>query len=69
MTAEADLLGRRIVTIPAKDWKKFEAWANHPAKEIKGLQELASKVPTWQAPPCALAEATIKIDSIAVANR
>ena len=26
--AERDVLERRIVTIPAKDWKKFEAWAN-----------------------------------------
>ena len=26
--AEADVTERRIVTIPAKDWKKFETWAN-----------------------------------------
>jgi uncharacterized protein (DUF1778 family) len=24
--AEAELLERRIVTIPAKDWEAFEAW-------------------------------------------
>ena len=29
--AEADLLGRTIVTIPAKDWEQFEAWIGAPA--------------------------------------
>jgi uncharacterized protein (DUF1778 family) len=46
--AEADILERRIVTIPAKDWEAFEAWANRPAEEIKGLKELAAKAPTWR---------------------
>ncbi len=46
--AEVDVLERRIVTIAAKDWKKFEAWANRPAEEIEGLKELARKRPTWQ---------------------
>jgi uncharacterized protein (DUF1778 family) len=46
--AEVDVLERRIVTIAAKDWKKFEAWANRPAEEIEGLKELARKPPTWQ---------------------
>jgi len=48
VTAEADLLERRIVTIPAKDWKKFEAWASRPAEEIEGLRDLARKTPRWQ---------------------
>ncbi len=47
-TGEADWLERRIVTIPAKDWKKFEAWANRPAQEIEGLKDLAGKAPTCQ---------------------
>jgi uncharacterized protein (DUF1778 family) len=28
--AEADILERRIVTIPARNWEAFEAWANRP---------------------------------------
>jgi uncharacterized protein (DUF1778 family) len=46
--AESDMLERRIVTIPAKDWETFEAWADQPAKEIPALKELAKKAPTWQ---------------------
>jgi uncharacterized protein (DUF1778 family) len=46
--AEADMLERRIVTIPAKDWEAFEAWANSPPQAITALDELARKPPTWQ---------------------
>jgi uncharacterized protein (DUF1778 family) len=46
--AELDVMERRLVTIPAKDWKKFEAWANQPPREIEPLKELARKAPTWQ---------------------
>lgn len=46
--AEVDVIERRIVTIAAKDWKKFEAWANRPAEEIEGLKELARQAPTWR---------------------
>jgi len=46
--AEVDVLERRSVVIPAKDWKKFEDWANRPAREIEGLKELAQKAPTWR---------------------
>jgi uncharacterized protein (DUF1778 family) len=46
--AEADLLERRVVVIPAKDWERFEAWASRPAREIAGLKELARKPPTWR---------------------
>jgi uncharacterized protein (DUF1778 family) len=46
--AEVDILERRIVTIPAKNWEAFEAWANRPPREIAGLEELARKAPTWQ---------------------
>ncbi len=46
--AEMDVLERRIVTIPAKDWEAFETWASRPAKEIEGLKDLARKTPTWQ---------------------
>jgi uncharacterized protein (DUF1778 family) len=46
--AEADLLERRIVTIPAKDWEKFEAWTEAPAKVIPSLRKLATTRPEWQ---------------------
>lgn len=46
--AELDVTERQIITIPAKDWKKFEAWANEPAADIQGLKELARRAPTWQ---------------------
>ena len=46
--AEADVLERRVVTIPAKSWEAFEAWANRPPQEIAGLKDLARKTPTWQ---------------------
>lgn len=46
--AETEVLERRIVTIAAKDWEAFEAWANRPAEEIEGLKDLAHKAPTWR---------------------
>src|SRR6266850_7187140 len=46
--AEVDVLERRIVTIPAKDWARFEAWAAEPARKIAGLEELARRPPTWR---------------------
>ena len=46
--AELDLLERRIVTIPAKDWERFEAWAARPAREIAGIRKLTRKPPTWR---------------------
>src|SRR3974390_1142089 len=46
--AEVDGLERRIVTIPAKDWARFEAWAAKPGRAIPGLKELARRPPTWR---------------------
>jgi uncharacterized protein (DUF1778 family) len=46
--AEVDLLDRSIVSIPAKDWAAFEAWAAAPARPIPALKKLAGKKPTWQ---------------------
>jgi uncharacterized protein (DUF1778 family) len=43
--AEIDVLERRVVVIPAKDWEKFEAWARRPAKKIAALEELARTDP------------------------
>ena len=45
--AEIDLLERRGVVIPAKDWKRFEAWAARPARGLPSIKELARRSPTW----------------------
>jgi len=46
--AEADVLNRAIVTIPAKDWEAFETWINRPAEDIPALAKLARRVPSWE---------------------
>jgi uncharacterized protein (DUF1778 family) len=46
--AEMDVLDRRVVTIPAKDWAKVEAWVNAPAKPVPALRKLAKTRPAWQ---------------------
>jgi uncharacterized protein (DUF1778 family) len=46
--AEADVLNRTIVTIPAKDWETFEAWINRPTEVIPALKELAGVTPSWE---------------------
>ena len=46
--AEMDVLSNRVVTIPAADWEKFEAWASAPAKEVPALRELAAHRPAWR---------------------
>jgi hypothetical protein len=42
------MLERRVVTIPAKDWEAFEAWAAQPPRLIAELEELARRPPTWR---------------------
>jgi uncharacterized protein (DUF1778 family) len=46
--AEMDLLERPVVTIPAKDWEAFEAWANRPPRRIAAIEELACTDPAWR---------------------
>ena len=46
--AELAVLDRRVVTIPAEDWEKFEAWVGAPAKDVPKLRELAGSRPVWQ---------------------
>jgi uncharacterized protein (DUF1778 family) len=46
--AEMDVLEHRLVTIPAADWEKFEAWVDAPAKDVPALRELAASRPAWQ---------------------
>ena len=46
--AEMEVLDYRVVTIPAEDWEKFEAWVSAPAKDVPTLRELASSRPVWQ---------------------
>lgn len=46
--AEIDFLERRVVTIPARDWEAFEAWAHRPAQKIAALKDLSRKPLKWQ---------------------
>lgn len=46
--AEIDMLERLIVTIPAKDWAAFEAWAARPPQRIAEIEELARTEPKWR---------------------
>lgn len=46
--AEMDLLDRRIVTIPADAWDRFEAWAQAPARAVPELRDLAAIRPAWR---------------------
>lgn len=46
--AEIELLGHPVVTIPAADWDRFDAWAHAPAKPVPALQDLAATRPVWQ---------------------
>lgn len=45
--AEAEVLNRNIVTIPAADWAAFEAWVHRPAEDNAGLARLAKLTPSW----------------------
>ena len=47
-SAEAEVLNRTIVAIPAKDWEAFEAWVSRPAETIAPLMELAQRIPSWE---------------------
>jgi uncharacterized protein (DUF1778 family) len=46
--AEIDILERRVVTIPAKDWEAFEAWAGRSPRKIAAIEELARTDPKWR---------------------
>lgn len=46
--AEMKLLERRVFTIPAADWERFEAWANRPPENIPELRALAEWRPKWK---------------------
>lgn len=46
--AEIEILERRMVTIPAARWKKFEAWVNESPREVPSLRDLASTKPAWR---------------------
>ena len=46
--AETEVLNRSNITIPAKDWKAFEAWISRPAEAVPALAELARRTPSWK---------------------
>jgi uncharacterized protein (DUF1778 family) len=45
--AEADVLNRAVIIIPAKDWEEFESWLDRPAVTIPALQKLGDLKPSW----------------------
>ena len=47
--AEAELLNRSTVVIPAADWDGFEAWLDEPARRNDTLAALARRKPSWEA--------------------
>jgi uncharacterized protein (DUF1778 family) len=46
--AEAEVLNRSNIVIPAKDWEAFEAWINRPAEAVPAIAELAGRTPSWK---------------------
>lgn len=46
--AEADVLNRSVITIPAKDWEAFEAWIARPAEATPALTELGRHTTSWE---------------------
>jgi uncharacterized protein (DUF1778 family) len=46
--AEAEVLNRPAVIIPARDWEAFEAWLNRPTETIPALAALARRRPSWE---------------------
>lgn len=36
------------VIIPAKDWERFEAWVNAPAKDLPNLRKQLARRPVWE---------------------
>ena len=46
-SAEAEVLNRSVVTIPAKDWDAFNAWIKRPATVLPALAALARRTPSW----------------------
>jgi uncharacterized protein (DUF1778 family) len=46
--AEAEILSRTNVIIPAEHWEAFEAWVNLPPKSVPAFRELARRKPAWE---------------------
>lgn len=46
--AEAEMLERTNVVIPAEAWERFEAWMHSPPEELPALRKLAAMRPAWQ---------------------
>ena len=46
--AEMDLMDRRVITIPAEDWEKFEAWVHSPPEDVPELRRLLATRPVWE---------------------
>ncbi len=47
-SAEAEVLNRTFVTLPAEHWEAFESWIERPAETIAPLAELTRRPPSWK---------------------
>jgi uncharacterized protein (DUF1778 family) len=47
--AEAEVLARNVVTIPAEAWESFEAWVSRPVEPDPALARLMRRKPAWDA--------------------
>ena len=47
-SAEADVLNRNVITIPAENWAAFEAWLHKPAQKVPALTKLAKRRSCWK---------------------
>jgi uncharacterized protein (DUF1778 family) len=47
--AEMDVANHPVVTIPAKDWERFEAWTARPPRDLPKLRALAARKATRKA--------------------
>lgn len=46
--AELEMMDRRIITISAADWEKFEEWVKRPPQDVPALRRLAAMRPAWE---------------------
>ena len=46
--AELALMEQSRITIPAKDWERFEQWVTAPAKPVEALRQLSQYQAPWE---------------------
>lgn len=46
--SEIELIDRRHISIPAKDWERVEAFVARPPKNVPALRKLLATKPVWE---------------------